>query len=98
MGKGSNGSDYSQTQKEIRSNSVQRETLSDRFLEPEEEIEETESSGPSDVWLMEYSFNDDMFVGNENSKEKKLRSQKRKDLISHLMSVEKNSAIRIRLL
>ena len=93
----------SQARKEISSNSVQIESSSEGSSEPEEEPKETESSGQSDVWQMEYNFDDDMFVGNENSREKKSRSQKREDRykhagqkvmagISHLMSVEKNSA------
>ena len=45
--------------------------------------EETESSGQSDVWQMEYNIDDDMFVGNESSKEKKSRSQKRKNRYKH---------------
>ena len=69
----------SQARKEISSNSVQMESPSDGFSEPEE----TESSGQSDVWQMEYNFDDDMFVGNESSKEKKSRSQKRKDRYKH---------------
>ena len=40
----------SQTQKEISSSSVQRETLRDRSSEPQKEPEETKSSGQSDVW------------------------------------------------
>ena len=74
---------HSQARKEISSNSVQTESPSDGSSEPEKEPEETESSGQSDVWQMEYNFDDDMFVGNESSKEKKLRSQKRKDRYKH---------------
>ena len=82
---------------------AQKETPRDRSLEPQEEPKETESSGQSDVWQTEYDFDDDIFVGNQSSKEKKSRSRKRKDrykharqkswlVTSHSMSVEKNSA------
>ena len=73
----------SQARKEISSNSVQMESPSDGSSEPEKEPEATESSGQSDVWQMEYNFDDYMFVGNESSKEKKSRSQKRKDRYKH---------------
>ena len=73
----------SQAQKETSSNSVQMESPSDGSSEPEKEPEVTESSGQSDVWQMEYNFDDCMFVGNESSKEKKSRSQKRKDRYKH---------------
>ena len=76
-----------QARKEISSNSVQMESPSDGSSEPEKEPEKepeaTESSGQSDVWQMEYNFDDYMFVGNESSKEKKSSSQKRKDCYKH---------------
>ena len=50
----------SQAQKEISSNSVQTESPRDGFSEPEEEPEETESCGQSNVWQMEYNFDGDM--------------------------------------
>ena len=39
--------------------------------------------GQSDVWLTEYNFDEDMFVGNKNRKEKKSRSEKREDRYKH---------------
>ena len=73
----------SQARKEISSNSVQMESSSEGSSEPEEKPEETESSGQSDLWQMEYNFDDDMFVCNESSREKKSRSQKREDRYKH---------------
>ena len=67
----------------VTSSQTQRETPRDRSSEPQEEPEETESFGQSDVWQTEYNFDDDMFVGNQSSKEKKSRSQKRKDRYKH---------------
>ena len=69
----------SQTQKDIISDSVQRETPDDGSPEPEE----AEASGPSDVWQTEYNFDDDMFIGNEKRRENKSRSEKRKDRYKH---------------
>ena len=61
-----------QTQKDTISDSVQRETPDDGSPEPEE----TEASGPSDVWQTEYNFDDDMFIGNEKRREKNLGLKK----------------------
>ena len=50
---------HSQTQKDVISDSIQRETPDDESPEPEE----AKVSGPSDVWQTEYNFDDDdMFM------------------------------------
>ena len=46
---------------------------SNRSLEPEG----SNVVGQSDIWLTEYNFDEDMFVGKKNRKEKKSRSEKR---------------------
>ena len=51
---------------EVTATPSQRETPSNGSLEPEG----SNIVGQSDVWLTEYNFDEDMFVGNKNRKEK----------------------------
>ena len=57
---------------EVTATPSQRETKSNGSLEPEG----SNVVGQSDIWLTQYNFDEDMFVGNKNRKERKSRSEK----------------------
>ena len=64
---------------EVTATPSRGEVPSNGSLEPEG----SNIVGQSDVWLTEYNFDEDMFVGNKNRKEKKSRSEKREDCYKH---------------
>ena len=64
---------------EVTAAPSRRETPSNGSLEPEG----SNFVGQIDIWLTKYNFDEDMFVGNKNRKEKKSRSEKREDRYKH---------------
>ena len=64
---------------EVTATPSQKEAPSNGSLEPER----SDVVGQSDVWLTECNFDEDIFVGTKNRKEKKSKSEKREDRYKH---------------